>query len=223
MSKKPPRLPTLKVKALSSKKKRTASSRQWLLRQLNDPYVHAAEKKGYRSRAAFKLIELNEKYHFLKSGQTVVDLGAAPGGWTQVCVEQVGKTGTVVALDLREIDPISGVDMICGDFTEEGILDLLREKLPHKVDAVLSDMAAPACGIPSVDHLRIMGLLEMVFDFCKDFLKPGGAMVAKVLRGGTEHTLLAELKKRFEKVVHMKPNASRHESAEMYIVCIGFR
>lgn len=212
-----------KVKRLQSGKKRTASSRQWLLRQLNDPFVEKAKKEGYRSRAAFKLIEIDDKFHLLKPDQVVVDLGAAPGGWSQVCVQRLKSKGTIVALDLQMIQPITGVTILQGDFTDEKIVETLLATMPEKAHVVLSDMAAPACGMPKIDHTRIMLLLEQVFDFCHQVLAPGGAMVAKVLRGGTEHKLLSNLKKDFTKVAHFKPASSRQDSAEMFVVCLGFR
>jgi 23S rRNA (uridine2552-2'-O)-methyltransferase len=214
--------PPGKVK-LKSKKKRTESSRRWLLRQLNDPYVHKAKKEGYRSRAAFKLEEINAKYKLIKRGQTVVDLGAAPGGWVQLALKLVGPQGHVVGLDLQEIEPIPGSILVQGDFTDDAILAQLKAHIHSGVDVVLSDMAAPACGMSDVDHLRIMHLLELVFLFCQEVLKPGGHMVAKVLRGGTEAALLSQLKQRFAKVSHFKPASSRQDSAEMYVVAQGFR
>ncbi len=212
-----------KVTRLDSNKKRTSSSRQWLLRQLNDPFVAQAQKEGYRSRAAFKLIEIDDKFHILKPGACVVDLGAAPGGWSQVCTQRLGPNGVIVGLDLQEIKPLTGVAFLQGDFTDDEVLETLLSRTHKKVDAVLSDMAAPACGMQQVDHTRIMLLLEQVLDFCHKALAPGGAMVAKVLRGGTEHNLLKILKKDFAKVAHFKPKSSRQESAEMFVVCLGFR
>ncbi len=211
---------------LSSRKKRTSSSRQWLLRQLNDPYVQQAKQQGYRSRAAFKLLAIDEKFKLLKPGMTVIDLGAAPGGWAQVAVNKVvmGKTpGIVLAIDLQNMDHVPDAVFIHGDFLDDAVLDQLQSLLPDKADVVLSDMAAPACGMPDVDHIRIMALVEMVYEFCLSNLRPGGSMVAKVLQGGTENTLLQKMKKSFAKVVHFKPPASRQDSAEMYVVALGFR
>ncbi len=223
-----------KVK-LKDNRKRTESSRKWLLRQLNDPYVAQAQSLGYRSRAAFKLIEIDAKYRFLKPGITVVDLGAAPGGWTQVVAEKL-KVGTpkgmakgsrVVALDLLEMAPLKGVTILTADFTQEATVQSLLENLAEKgaggVDLVLSDMAAAASGMTDVDHIRIMNLVEAAYEFACLVLKPGGAFVAKVLQGGTEATLLARLKKSFAKVTHFKPGASRKDSAEMYVIAQGFR
>ncbi len=216
----------LKVK-VKSNKKRTESSRRWLERQLNDPYVHLAREKGYYSRAAFKLIEINEKYKILKPGTKVIDLGAAPGGWTQVIVDHVkpekNPTGQVIGVDLNEISSISLATLIVNDFTLESTQQQLLEMLNGKADVIVSDMAAPACGMTDVDHLRIMVLVEEAFIFAKEVLRPGGHFVAKVLRGGTEANLLKLLKINFEKVHHFKPKSSRQDSAEMYVVCLNFR
>lgn len=211
---------------LASKKERTSSSRQWLIRQLNDPFVQQAKKEGYRSRAAFKLLGIDNKFKLLKPGMTVIDLGSAPGGWTQVAVNKVitsQKKGFVIAIDLQEMISIPEATFIQGDFLEEETQIQLQNLLPNKVDVILSDMAAPACGMTDVDHIRIMALVEMVYEFCLVNLKPGGSMVAKVLRGGTENTLLQQLKKSFTKISHFKPEASRQDSSEMYLVAIGFR
>jgi 23S rRNA (uridine2552-2'-O)-methyltransferase len=223
-----------KVK-LQDNQKRTESSRKWLLRQLNDPYVSKAKDLGYRSRAAFKLIEIDAKYRLLKPGMTVVDLGAAPGGWTQVAAEKL-KVGTlkgaakgsrIIALDLSEIAPLKDVTILTADFTDEAtiqaLMDNLAEGAARGVDVVLSDMAAPASGMTDVDHIRIMNLVEAAYEFACLVLKPGGAFVAKVLQGGTEATLLTRLKKAFTKVSHFKPAASRKDSAEIYVVAQGFR
>lgn len=209
---------------LKSKKKRTQSSRNWLLRQLNDPFVQQAKKAGYRSRAAFKLIEIDQKYKILKSGQMVIDLGAAPGGWTQVIAEKVKNHGKVIALDLQNIESFnsSNVYIIKGDFEEESVQQELAKHVTE-VDVVVSDMAAAACGIPAVDHLRILNLLEAALNFTLTHLKKNGAFVAKVLRGGTEGELLKKLKTHFTKVAHFKPNSSRQDSAEMYVVAMGFK
>lgn len=216
----------LKVK-VKSNKKRTESSRRWLERQLNDPYVHLAREKGYYSRAAFKLIEINEKYKILKPGIKVIDLGAAPGGWTQVIVDHVkpekNSNGQVIGVDLNEISPIPLATLIVNDFTLESTQQQLLEMLNGKADVIVSDMAAPACGMTDVDHLRIMVLVEEAFLFAKEVLRSGGHFVAKVLRGGTEASLLKQLKINFEKVHHFKPKSSRQDSAEMYVVCLNFR
>jgi 23S rRNA (uridine2552-2'-O)-methyltransferase len=208
---------------LKSRKKRTESSRKWLIRQLNDPFAQKAKEEGYRSRAAYKLIEINEKFKIIKKGDSVVDLGAAPGGWTQVCVDLVGPKGQVIGLDLQPMEPVEGAVIFEGDFTEEEVEERVIESLGGLVDVVLSDMAAPACGIASVDHIRIMNLLELVYEFSLKTLKPGGHMAAKVLRGGTENQLLNKLKKSFKTVAHFKPNSSRADSSEMYLVALGFK
>ena len=209
---------------------RTVSSQRWLQRQLNDPYVAEAKKRGYRSRAAFKLLQIDDQFHFLKPGGRVVDLGAAPGGWTQVAVERVkpgqGKEkggGVVIGIDITPIEPIAGATVLAKDFYDDDAPAVLEELLGGPADVVLSDMAAAATGETQVDHLRIMGLAEAAHDFACQVLKPGGSFVAKVLRGGTERTLLDRLKRDFTKVRHVKPEASRADSAEMYVVGTGFR
>jgi len=201
---------------------RTVSSQRWLQRQLNDPYVAEARKRGYRSRAAFKLLQLDDQFRFLKPGARVVDLGAAPGGWTQVAVERT-KGGTVIGIDLTPVEPIAGATLLTKDFYDDDALAVLTELLAGPADVVLSDMAAPATGDTQVDHLRIMALAETAHDFARQVLKPGGTFVAKVLHGGTERTLLDHLKRDFAKVRHVKPEASRTDSAEMYVVATGFR
>lgn len=217
---------SLKVK-LSSTKKRTDSSRQWLLRQLNDPYVAQARDKGYRSRAAFKLSDIDDKFSLLKPGRIIIDLGAAPGGWTQIAAERVrvgtAKGGKVIALDISPMDAIPGVTVLHADFMDEATPELIIQHLEGKADVVLSDMAAPACGMTDVDYIRIMTLVESAFEFAITVLKPGGSFVAKVLRGGTETKLLNRLKGSFKKVQHFKPPSSRQDSAEMYVIAIGFR
>ncbi|HEU5096387.1 MAG TPA: RlmE family RNA methyltransferase [Reyranella sp.] len=205
---------------------RTVSSQRWLQRQLNDPYVAEAKKRGYRSRAAFKLLQLDDQFAFLKPGARVVDLGAAPGGWTQVAVERTRAergAGVVVGIDLAPVEPIAGATVLAKDFYDDDAPALLTDLLGGPADVVLSDMAAAATGDPQVDHLRIMALAEAAHDFARQVLKPGGAFVAKVLRGGTERTLLEQLKRDFAKVKHVKPDASRADSAEMYVVGTGFR
>jgi 23S rRNA (uridine2552-2'-O)-methyltransferase len=201
---------------------RTVSSQRWLQRQLNDPYVAEAKKRGYRSRAAFKLLQLDDQFRFLKPGGRIVDLGAAPGGWTQVAVERA-KRGTVVGIDLVPMASIPGSTLFAKDFYDDDAPALLTEALGGPADVVLSDMAASATGDPQTDHLRIMGLAEAAHEFARQVLKPGGTFVAKVLRGGTERTLLDLLKRDFAKVRHVKPEASRADSAEMYVVGTGFR
>lgn len=208
---------------LKSRKKRTQSSRDWLLRQLNDPFVQKAKQSGYRSRAAFKLLEIDEKYKILKPGSRVIDLGAAPGGWTQVIAQKVLPKGVIVALDLQDIVPFSEqVQIIKGDFEEDDVQQQLAEYM-NEADVVVSDMAAPACGIPAVDHLRIGNLLEAAINFATHHLAKNGVFVAKVLMGGTEVELLKLLKSYFSQVQHFKPNSSRKDSAEMYVIAKGFK
>lgn len=209
--------------SLKSRKKRTQSSRDWLLRQLNDPFVQKAKLEGYRSRAAFKLLEIDEKYKILKPGHRVVDLGAAPGGWTQIIAKKVLPKGVLVALDLQDIVPFSDpVTIIKGDFEEDAVQHQLAEYMTE-ADVIVSDMAAAACGIPAVDHLRIGNLLEASINFSINHLTKGGSFVAKVLMGGTEAELLKLLKLHFSQVFHFKPNSSRKDSAEMYVVAKGFK
>ncbi len=204
-------------------KGRRLSSTRWLQRQLNDPYVQEAKRLGYRSRAAFKLIELDDKFGFLKKNAKVIDLGAAPGGWTQVAMERIGEGGHVIGIDLLEMEAIPGADLIQGDFLDDDAPERLNALLGGQADVVLSDMAAASTGHPQTDHLRIMGLLEVAADFAADVLAPGGAFVGKVLQGGTENELLAALKRDFKTVKHAKPPASRSDSAEVYVVATGFR
>ena len=207
---------------------RKISSTRWLQRQLSDPYVAEAKRLGYRSRAAFKLAQMDERYHLLKPGARVVDLGAAPGGWTQVAVERVGEGGRVVGLDISEMEPVPGAEILQGDFLEEDCLERLSALLGGDggagvADAVLSDMAAPATGHRPTDHLRIVALAEAALDFAEAVLAPGGRFVAKVLQGGSEPELLKKLRRSFRKVHHVKPPASRADSAELYVVATGFR
>lgn len=205
---------------------RTTSSQRWLTRQLNDPYVARAKREGRRSRAAFKLIEIDDKHHLLRKGARVVDLGAAPGGWSEVAVERVGAAsgqGRVVAIDLLDIDPIAGVLFERIDFQDPAAPDRLKAMLGGPADVVLSDMAANTIGHKKTDHLRIVALAELAAEFAREVLAPGGAFLAKVLQGGTEGTLLAALRKDFAKVVHVKPAASRADSAELYVLATGFR
>ena len=205
---------------------KTPSQRAWLERQLNDPYVARAKRDGYRSRAAYKLIEIDDKFRLLKPGARVVDLGAAPGGWSQIAAQRVGRPagkGRVVGIDLLDMDPLPGVDFEKLDFMEEHAPDRLKEMLGGGADVVMSDMAANATGHKKTDHLKIMGLAEAAADFARLVLEPGGAFVAKVLQGGTENTLLADLKRDFAQVRHVKPAASRSDSAELYVLATGFR
>jgi 23S rRNA (uridine2552-2'-O)-methyltransferase len=207
--------------------KRSTSSARWLERQLNDPYVVASKRDGFRSRAAYKLIEIDDKYKILKPGQRVVDLGAAPGGWSQVAAERVKSLdgrGQVVAIDYLGMEPLAGVEIVELDFTDETAEAKLKALLRDGgADVVLSDMAAPTVGHARTDHLRIMGLAEAAAGFACDVLAPGGAFVCKVLQGGTEKELLELLKSSFAVVRHVKPPASRSDSAELYVVATGFR
>ncbi|EPY02940.1 RlmE family RNA methyltransferase [Magnetospirillum fulvum] len=208
-------------------KRRKLSSTLWLQRQLNDPYVYEAKRLGYRSRAAFKIIQLDDRFHMLRPGLRVVDLGAAPGGWTQVAVQRVKagqpKGGIVVGMDILEWDPVAGATVLQGDFLADDAPDRLKEALGGPADVVLSDMAAPTTGHPSTDHLRIIALVEVALHFAMEVLTPGGTFVAKVFQGGTEKSLLDLLKKNFATVRHAKPSASRAGSAETYVVAMGFR
>jgi 23S rRNA (uridine2552-2'-O)-methyltransferase len=208
---------------LKSHKKRTPQSRAWLERQINDPYVQAARTKGYRSRAAFKLIELDQKFRLLKRGYRVLDLGAAPGGWSQVALARVGEQGRVVAADILEMEPIAGVAVFKADLLDPDVPPMLIEALGGPADLVLTDMAAPTTGHRATDHLRTTALFEVAVDVAEDVLKPGGAFVGKVFQGGATGDLLTRLKKRFTSVKHVKPPASRSESVELYLVATGFR
>ncbi|MET0313161.1 MAG: RlmE family RNA methyltransferase [Hansschlegelia sp.] len=207
-------------------KKRTHASTLWLSRQLNDPYVQAAKREGYRSRAAFKLTEIDDRYKVLRKGQRVVDLGAAPGGWSQIAAERVGSTdghGKVVAIDLLEMEPLPGVDAFVLDFLADEAPDLLKARMGAQADVVLSDMAANTTGHRKTDHLRIVNLVEAAALFASEVLAPGGAFLAKVFQGGTEGELLTGLKRDYAKVFHVKPPASRKDSAELYVLATGFR
>jgi 23S rRNA (uridine2552-2'-O)-methyltransferase len=216
----------LAVKLRTAKGRKTASTR-WLARQLNDPYVEEAKSRGYRSRAAFKLIEIDDKHHILKPRMKVVDLGAAPGGWSQIAAERVGSglgQGQVIAVDLTEIEPLPGVELLPLDVTEPGTFDRIREALTgSQADVVLSDMAAPATGHRATDHLRVVALVEAAFDLAGDVLAPGGTFLAKVFQGGAGQELLTRLKRAFAKVSHVKPKASRAESPEVYVLATGYR
>ncbi len=208
-------------------KKRSLASTQWLQRQLNDPYVALAKQNGYRARSAFKLIELDDKFHFLVPGRRVVDLGAAPGGWTQIAVKRVKSSAEnplVVGLDLLEIVPIAGAKTVQLDFLDDSAPEVLKEMLGgHKADVILSDMAPNTTGMKDIDHLRIMGLLEAAYAFACEILNCDGVFVAKIFQGGTEQNLLNEMKRKFKTVKHAKPPASRKESSEFYVVASGFK
>jgi 23S rRNA (uridine2552-2'-O)-methyltransferase len=215
----------LKVRVKTARKRSPASAR-WLERQLNDPYVAQARREGYRSRAAYKLIEIDDKHKLFKPGQRIVDLGAAPGGWSQVAAARVAMRegrGRVVAIDLLEMDPIEGVESRRMDFHDPEAPAQLREWLGGPADGVLSDMAANATGHRKTDQLRIMGLVELAADFASEVLAPGGFFLAKVLQGGAEGEVLARLKREFATVRHVKPKASRADSAELYLLATGFR
>jgi 23S rRNA (uridine2552-2'-O)-methyltransferase len=201
------------------------SSRRWLERQLNDPYVARAKREGLRSRAAFKLSEIDDKARFLKKGARVIDLGAAPGGWSQVAAKRVGapREGRVIAIDVLPMEPIAGVDFVQLDFLDPSAPQKLKAMLGGGADVVLSDMAANATGHAKTDHLKIMALVEAAAEFAREVLKPGGTFLAKVLQGGTEASLLAALKRDFKQVKHVKPPASRADSAELYLLSTGFR
>jgi 23S rRNA (uridine2552-2'-O)-methyltransferase len=215
--------------AVRTAKGRTASSTRWLQRQLNDPYVIEAARRGYRSRSAFKLIQLDDRFHFLKPGARVVDLGAAPGGWTQVAVQRVksagkgAKRGRVVAIDILPMTPVEGAAILEQDFLAEDAPELIRAALAGPADVVMSDMAPNATGHPQTDHLRIVALCEVALDFARSVLVPGGTFVAKVFQGGAQGELMALLKRDFGTVRHVKPPASRRDSAEIYVVAQDFR
>jgi 23S rRNA (uridine2552-2'-O)-methyltransferase len=208
---------------LKGDKRRTPSSRAWLQRQISDPYVARAKREGYRSRAAFKLAEIDDKFHLLKNGARVVDLGAAPGGWSEIAARRIGAGGKVVALDILDMKPIAGVEFINLDFLDAAAPDRLKALLGGEADVVLSDMAANTTGHRQTDHLRIMALAEAAAHFAREVLAPGGSFLCKVLQGGTEAALLAELKRDFASVKHIKPPASRTDSAELYLLARGFR
>ena len=205
---------------------RSLSSKLWLKRQLNDPYVARSRRQGFRSRAAFKLIEIDDKNRLLKPGAWVVDLGAAPGSWSQVAARRVGAVegrGRVLAVDLLDMAPIAGVEFVHLDFLDARAPDAIKSLLAGPVDVVLSDMAANATGHRKTDHLKIMALAEAASDFAREVLAPGGAFLCKVLQGGTEGALLAALRRDFAAVKHVKPAASRGDSAEFYLLAMGFR
>jgi len=208
---------------LKTRKSMKPSSRSWLERQLNDPYVRAAKAEGYRSRAAFKLVELDNKFRFLKKGARVLDLGAAPGGWMQVALKKVGETGKIVGVDILEMEPMAGATTLQADMLEADTPDLLKRELGGQADVVLTDMAAPTTGHRATDHLRTVALFEAALDVANDVLKPGGVFVGKVFQGGASGELLARVKKMFRDVKHVKPPASRAESVELYLVATGFR
>jgi 23S rRNA (uridine2552-2'-O)-methyltransferase len=214
----------LKVRVKTGKG-RTLAQKRWLERQLNDPYVARAKREGYRSRAAYKLIEIDDRFKILKPGAKVIDLGAAPGGWSQVAAQRVkaGEGGRVVAIDLLEMEPVPHVDFMQLDFLDANAPQKLRELLGEGADVVLSDMAANTTGHRKTDQLRIIGLVEEAAGFASEVLKPGGAFLAKVRQGGTDADLLAMLKRDFAVVKHIKPQASRQDSSELFVLATGFR
>jgi 23S rRNA (uridine2552-2'-O)-methyltransferase len=214
-----------RTKVRIKNKNRSQSSRAWLERQLNDPYVARAKSEGFRSRAAYKLAEIDDKARFLKKGARVIDLGAAPGGWSQVASQRVGapRDGRVVAIDLLAMDALPGVSFVQGDFLNPTAPEQLKAMLGGPADVVLSDMAANATGHRQTDHLKIMALVEVAADFAREVLAPRGTFLAKVLQGGTERALLTLLKRDFATVKHVKPAASRTDSAELYLLATGFR
>ncbi len=214
------------TRRVKTAKGRTPSSTRWLRRQLNDVYVRQAERRGLRSRAAFKLMDLDDRFRFLAPGRRVVDLGAAPGGWTLVAVDRVkaGKgRGRVIALDVDAMEPVPGATVLCRDFLDAETPAALRAALGGPADVVLSDMTGPATGHAGTDHLRVMALCEAALAFAADVLAPGGVFVAKMLKGGAEHALVRDLKRLFTTVRHAKPPSSRAESAETYVIAQGFR
>ena len=214
------RVPGVQVR---SARRRRPSSTRWLSRQLNDPYVAEARRLGYRSRAAFKLIELDERFRLLRLGQRVIDLGCAPGGWTQVAVAHVGRYGIVVGVDVVETAPLPGVTLLTANVRDPATLAAIRTALGGPADIVLSDMAPATTGHAATDHLRIVALAEDAFAVASQILKPGGAFVAKVFQGGAEGQLLAALKRDFAELRHAKPPSSRSESAETYVIATGYR
>ncbi|HUB14007.1 MAG TPA: RlmE family RNA methyltransferase [Acetobacteraceae bacterium] len=206
---------------LRSARGRSAASQRWLTRQLNDPYVAAAKAQGWRSRAAFKLIELDERFNLIRPGARVVDLGAAPGGWTQVALRR--GAGSVVALDLLPMDPVSGATLLQGDFSDPAVAATVQAALGGRADLVLSDMAPNTTGHTATDHLRIVALADAALDFAMQVLAGGGCFVAKMFQGGSERAMLARMKQSFATVRHAKPPASRKQSSELYVVATGFR
>jgi 23S rRNA (uridine2552-2'-O)-methyltransferase len=213
------------MERLKREKRRKPSSRAWLERQINDPYVARAKREGFRSRAAYKLAEIDDKFHLFKPGSRVVDLGAAPGGWSEVAAQRVGAAGRVIALDILDMKPVAGVEFFKLDFLDSTAPERLKAALGDNEGAhvVLSDMAANATGHRQTDHLRIMALAEAAAHFAREVLRPRGSFLCKVLQGGTETSLLTELKREFTSVKHVKPPASRTDSAELYLLARGFR
>ncbi len=205
---------------LKTARGRTTASQKWLSRQLNDPYVRAAREQGLRSRAAFKLMELDDRFHLITRGMRIIDLGAAPGGWAQVAVSK--GAARVVGVDLLPVEPVAGATIIEGDFMDEAMPARLAELMGGKADLVLSDMAPNTTGHNATDHMRIMALADLALHFAVEMLEPGGAFVAKVFQGGSERAMLDRMKQHFSKVRHAKPPSSRKESSELYVVATGF-
>ncbi len=208
---------------IRSTRARSASSTRWLERQLTDPYVAAAKAKGYRSRAAFKLKELDARFHLLKRGGRILDLGAAPGGWSQIARERVGDGGKVLAVDILPMEQITGVDFLQLDMLDDEAPAAVKQALGGEADLVLSDMASPTTGHRETDHIRTLALFEIALDMAVEVLRPGGALIGKVFQGGATSELLARVKKHFSEVKHVKPPASRAESVELYLVALGFK
>ncbi len=219
-------MPRYLKEKVKTAKFRSNSSTKWLQRQLNDPYVRLAKDMKYNSRAAFKLLEIDERYKIFKKGQRIVDLGAAPGGWSQVAAEKVGSTPDnikVFGLDLLAIKPIDNVSFLQMDFLDNNAPEALKSIMKGSADIVMSDMAANTTGVHSIDHQRIIILLEYAFEFAKEVLNKDGTFIGKVFQGGTENELLANMKKSFRKVIHIKPKASRPDSSEFYVLATGFK
>lgn len=211
------------TETLKTARKRSNSSARWLQRQLNDPYVAEAKRKGYRSRAAFKLVGLDDKFNFLRPGARILDLGCAPGGWLQVATERAGLNAVVIGIDLQEVEPVPNTTILLGDILEEGSREAIVEAAGGKLNVVMSDMAASSTGHAPTDHIRVMALIDMGLDIAEDLLLPGGTFIAKVLQGGAQKDTLDRLKKLFTKVQTFKPGASRSDSREQFIVAQGFR
>ncbi len=219
------KLPRNQNAKLKTAKGRKISSQLWLNRQINDPYVFAAKKEGYRSRAAYKLIEINQKFNFLRPGLTVIDLGSAPGSWSQVLSKKLksAKNGMVIAVDIQSMEPVKDVDFILGDFTEESVQSTIEKKLDNqKADIILSDMAPSATGHAATDHLRIIALVEVALEFCMNNLKKDGKFIIKILKGSEEKQYIDKLKKHFKVVKYIKPGSSREDSREEFIYAGGF-
>ena len=204
-------------------KGKTSSSAAWIKRRLDDPYVKLAQENGFRSRAAFKLMQIDDKFNIFHGVSNVLDLGSAPGSWLQVATQKKKKDGNIIGVDLKEVEPIEGVHIIHGDFYDEHTLKDILEIAPNKFCLIMSDMAANACGNKQADHLKIIDLVEMAFDFCKSHLRHGGVFISKILRGGYEAELIVELRKSFSKVKTFKPDSSHSDSSEIFLICQHFK